>query len=714
MQSNKIKKLFISIDGVPTMAKITEQRRRKELSSVINNAKGMIREKYGNTIDKDRIIYEQIKMSMGRKVFSGENNDTLERCVKYMSDKYGEFQYFLRKNINNCIEVIISGHDIPGEGEIKIFDDISKPKNASNHNIIVSPDSDAVLLSMMFAKNRTKILRQEDNTKNYLARGNIIDNSTFPEIMLIHTNVLCERIIKHVKNVLIGDNKRWIYNEGNIIRDITLVIFTLFGNDFLPKIETIDLVEHLDILIEAYLYVFTRQGGIKYLVYESFFNVSRFVSKDGYTKTFSINYKLFSDFINVVANMEPELTREKYLSLNYKNYESIRNIFNVKLLFPHLADYVIFANSVYDIFASDNNKKVIFNKINEAYRNARTNHCAKNSHIIKSLQKKKITEMINIFVAIEKIGNDHDRNSIIFEVDPTKKIKQFIEIFKFHDQTYHYAPQMKLLSKECNNVEYDPFHKRNIQSRLPDPNMKISDYDIQMYMLNNSIGDYSYLANHTKIGNVEIMRGYNKYKITISSSKDDSNTHYSFLGIDNAINPQNINKIDIVSKKYLIGIFWVFNYYSNSRESELTKKMVNDEWFYEHTHSPTLFYLSKYLQSITANDTIEINNIFKSTVVKYYPNDKKVVMTRDEQVMFTNPRRKLDGESLIDTDTHIKKIAETVLDPKKLEQSTQIDIRNRYLPRSTIVSDAERQSYSKLLEHVKSVNNNVNEENDII
>lgn len=192
--------IYVSIDGVVPMAKITQQRKRRFFSDFKNKNSTQWN---SNAITPGTLFMKKLILQL---------NEFSEAC---------DFEIKIDAN--------------RGEGEHKICHHIRNTEIPSGNDIIYGLDADMILLSML-SKN-------SDNT--YLLREDVKNDS-----MLIYMNI---------KNT-----KEQIYNQfSNMIKDkdsnkefiIKCYIFITFflGNDFLPNLSYISLRSHgITTLIEAY------------------------------------------------------------------------------------------------------------------------------------------------------------------------------------------------------------------------------------------------------------------------------------------------------------------------------------------------------------------------------------------------------------------------------------------------------------------------------
>ena len=119
---------YLYVDGVAPLAKINQQRSRRYLSNVIRSMENKERQKY----DYPEDTWDTNAISPGTLFMNG--------LMTYLSD--------IIKNNN---KFILSGSDICGEGEHKIFDTIKKSPNESV-KLIYGLDADLIMLSLISGK----------------------------------------------------------------------------------------------------------------------------------------------------------------------------------------------------------------------------------------------------------------------------------------------------------------------------------------------------------------------------------------------------------------------------------------------------------------------------------------------------------------------------------------------------------------------------------
>ena len=205
------KLLYISIDGTPSVGKMVEQQDRRYKGHLMSLINKKLIEKHKNLLNNNKFDftniyneyeYLQLKLSFDKNLISPQTD--------FMID----FINLLKKQ-EFKIKCIISDFDDYGEGEKKIVKYIKKYNKNSDEIIIYSPDADMIIMSMILPFN-IYILRHEQSD----SRDDIIDIQKIREIF-------------------------------NPVDDIAY-IFSVFGDDFIPKIEWVNVQHHLEKILNEY------------------------------------------------------------------------------------------------------------------------------------------------------------------------------------------------------------------------------------------------------------------------------------------------------------------------------------------------------------------------------------------------------------------------------------------------------------------------------
>ena len=220
----KLKTINIAIDGVPSMAKIYEQKKRRYMGDLIAYLQKF---KDSQLIDKNVLtLFHWSKNNIS------PGTDFMKDMITFLTSK--EFTNRIKKY---CPVYKVSGTDEEGEGEFKIIQIIDNlPKNESC--VIYSPDSDMIIL-LLLVKNNCTMLRYDQQKSTF-------DNPSYDVIVI---NKFIDILIDYIDK---RKQKEFIISKNKVINDLVFIL-TVFGDDFLPKLETVRVNTDINILIDFYI-----------------------------------------------------------------------------------------------------------------------------------------------------------------------------------------------------------------------------------------------------------------------------------------------------------------------------------------------------------------------------------------------------------------------------------------------------------------------------
>ena len=205
--------LYIGIDGVPSVGKMIEQQDRRYKGYLMSMINKQLLLKYKSQLDNnefnDTNIYNEyeyltMKFSFDKNLISPQTDFMLDFINQLKKESFKE-----------NLKVIISDFNERGEGEKKIVIHIKKYSLKDDNIVIYSPDADMIIMTMILKFN-IFILRHEQTT----SEDAIID-------------------IEAIKK------------EFSPVNDIAY-IFSVFGDDFIPKIDWINVTKHISKILEEY------------------------------------------------------------------------------------------------------------------------------------------------------------------------------------------------------------------------------------------------------------------------------------------------------------------------------------------------------------------------------------------------------------------------------------------------------------------------------
>ncbi|OLY81362.1 5'-3' exoribonuclease 2 [Smittium mucronatum] len=258
IRPNKL--FFIAIDGVAPRAKMNEQRARR----------------FRKIRDLEQL--KQQELEKGREIVTPENefdSNCITPGTEFMERLNEQLKYFINKKISEDngwkkVDVILSGYNVPGEGEHKIVEYIRYIRSLPDHNpntrhCLYGLDADLVMLGLSSHEPHFCLLRELltfSRKKKYGNKKSQADD-TDGKFILLNLSILREYLelefesLKHVQ-YLKGDIG---YDFEKILDDFLL--FSMFaGNDFVKNLPGINIGEGaLSLLMGMYIKVRPTLGG---------------------------------------------------------------------------------------------------------------------------------------------------------------------------------------------------------------------------------------------------------------------------------------------------------------------------------------------------------------------------------------------------------------------------------------------------------------------
>ena len=216
--------LMISVDGVAPRAKMNQQRIRRFRKEIESKEKQN---------DGNNVFFDSNAISAGTKF--------MFNLTTYMKEYISN-----EKKINkewSSIEILLTGSDVPGEGEHKILEYIRNYKHSDKYNpytrhCIYGLDADLIMLSLITHENNIVILREDTFRMRKINKLEekgieIINKSNDVPYEFILVSVLREYLeleFGYLKNKI-----TFKYNFERIIDDFIFLCFFI-GNDFIPNL----------------------------------------------------------------------------------------------------------------------------------------------------------------------------------------------------------------------------------------------------------------------------------------------------------------------------------------------------------------------------------------------------------------------------------------------------------------------------------------------
>lgn len=572
-----LKRIYISFDGIPVMAKIIEQKHRKYMGYVNSELNKKIYAKTSHTLSEKRILVETNKYKYNRG-----NLVTWSGFMTQLEEEMGSNDFIeqLKSTFPNLEQVVVSGVKVPGEGEKKIVEDIIERKHITTKSIIMSPDADVILLAILC-----------ELSIDFTNKIDVLHYS--PDVMeyeYVNTTMFIDYICKYIIADTPLANKPISEQMKKDIASDFIFISVVFGNDFLPKIQSINVKTDFELILRCYrVQLGSTQSQHKTIVKKE--------------EQFSIDYDNFKSYFKALSIIEDDLIRYKYIADTYDMY-AIKSVYGwnsdnqhiLTSLYNYFKTYCYLLGLLYQ---PKPEIQAIIEQINK-----------QDPYFWYAFQKfelkdnKTIEDQLNYIVTLSK----SNKNKNIFPLSALKK------------------------SQDINQYQKDQYRKNKVIDYLITKD-GFTLYDNEIIKLEWKLGDYRKLVN---------------------AELDQEDAKFGMIGIDlnkreiiwKTINYNTYNKLYMKSNNrkealkkandYIIGIYWVFDQYFNKNDRTYNYNNVSS-WFYPNERSPLIHDIVAELE-----DPHEFEQLSKYNVIR------ENYFTKVEHMLYTVPTPKLLKEPYIE------------------------------------------------------------------
>ncbi|XP_034935611.1 5'-3' exoribonuclease 1 isoform X2 [Chelonus insularis] len=280
------KVFFLAVDGVAPRAKINQQRGRRFRSA------------------KDAEIAEAKALAKGEKLPEESRFDS--NCITpgtlFMAKLTEQLKYFVQYKISTdkCwqkCKIILSGPEVPGEGEHKIMDYVRYRKSQPDYNpnirhCFYGLDADLIMLSLCTHEPHFAVLREEVKYSKH-DQAKSIEKTKF---CLLYISLLREYMEHEFESM--KDKLPFPFDLEKIIDDWILMGF-LVGNDFIPHLPNLHIANGaLSVLSHVYMKILPTLDG--------------YINEAG-----TLNLERFEKFMEELAVIDLEHFTEHLADLKY-------------------------------------------------------------------------------------------------------------------------------------------------------------------------------------------------------------------------------------------------------------------------------------------------------------------------------------------------------------------------------------------------------------
>ncbi|KAL1959442.1 hypothetical protein VTO42DRAFT_2245 [Malbranchea cinnamomea] len=250
----KPKKLFfMAIDGVAPRAKMNQQRARR------------FRAALDAEVAREKAIAQGIEMPKEDPF----DSNCITPGTEFMAKLTEQLKYFINKKVSEDVEwqgvdIVLSGHEVPGEGEHKIMEYIRKAKAQPGYDpnvrhCLYGLDADLIMLGLLSHDPHFCLLREEVTFgRQNQKKAKELEHQNF---YLLHLCMVREYLELEFQELKEDGVLQFPFDMERIIDDFILMAFFV-GNDFLPNLPNLHINEGaLALMFKVYKGALPKMGG---------------------------------------------------------------------------------------------------------------------------------------------------------------------------------------------------------------------------------------------------------------------------------------------------------------------------------------------------------------------------------------------------------------------------------------------------------------------
>ena len=243
----------MAIDGVAPRAKMNQQRARR-FRTALDTEKA-----------RERAIKDGVKMP-SEDAF---DSNCITPGTEFMAKLTRQLKYFVSKKVSEDVdwqglEIVLSGHEVPGEGEHKIMEYIrhAKAQHAYDPNMrhcLYGLDADLIMLGLLSHDPHFCLLREEVTFgRQSQKKSKELEHQNF---YLMHLCIVREYLELEFQELKDPEVMSFPFDMERVIDDFILMAFFV-GNDFLPNLPNLHINEGaLALMFKVYKSVLPKAGG---------------------------------------------------------------------------------------------------------------------------------------------------------------------------------------------------------------------------------------------------------------------------------------------------------------------------------------------------------------------------------------------------------------------------------------------------------------------
>lgn len=280
---------YMAIDGVAPRAKMNQQRSRRFRTAY------EAEENLRKAIQRGEVIPKEDPF----------DSNAITPGTEFMAKLTSNLKYFIHKKMTEDnrwadIKVILSGHEVPGEGEHKIMQFIRTMKSQDDYNpnlrhCIYGLDADLIMLGLVTHDPHFSLLREEvvfgPSSRN---KTDVHDQKFY----LLHLSLVREYMGLEFQDL--EGELTFEYSFERVLDDFILIMYVI-GNDFLPNLPDLHI----------------NKGGFPFLIgafKESMKHMDGYLNEGG-----KINLRRFGIWLEYLSEFELENFEKQNVDIDWFN-----------------------------------------------------------------------------------------------------------------------------------------------------------------------------------------------------------------------------------------------------------------------------------------------------------------------------------------------------------------------------------------------------------
>ena len=244
---------FMAIDGVAPRAKMNQQRARR----------------FRTALDAEKAREKAVKEGIEMPKEEPFDSNCITPGTEFMARLTQHLKYFVNRKVSEDadwqgVEIVLSGHEVPGEGEHKIMEYIRQAKSQPDYDpnrrhCLYGLDADLIMLGLLSHDPHFCLLREEVTFgRQSKVKSKELEHQNF---YLMHLCIVREYLELEFQELKEPGALDFAFDMERVIDDFILMAFFI-GNDFLPHLPHLHINEGaLALMFGIYKSVLPKAGG---------------------------------------------------------------------------------------------------------------------------------------------------------------------------------------------------------------------------------------------------------------------------------------------------------------------------------------------------------------------------------------------------------------------------------------------------------------------